>query len=177
MVFRLPVFGAWWRILPGRPLERGEDSTNLSINLSVGCCWRRNCILPARRPHRHRYRSCTFDPGVDLSVERPTKVGLRSRSLLLKTITGPSSAITWRLVPSASDRQRRSENSRGDRVEEHGYDHNGRCVAEVDPCYFRPTEANNLLRYSSKASTQLGWLPSVEIESSEIMIHDVSETK
>jgi GDPmannose 4,6-dehydratase len=35
----------------------------------------------------------------------------------------------------------------------------GKCVLEVDPVYFRPTEVDLLLGDSSKAKKELGWEP------------------
>ena len=47
---------------------------------------------------------------------------------------------------------------RGEGVEEKGYDKlSGRCVVEVDPAYFRPTEVDLLLGDPTKAHTKLGW--------------------
>lgn len=47
---------------------------------------------------------------------------------------------------------------RGEGLEEKGYDAaNGRCLVEVDPRYFRPTEVELLLGDPSKAEQKLGW--------------------
>ena len=47
---------------------------------------------------------------------------------------------------------------RGAGVDEKGYDKaNGRCLVEVDPRYFRPTEVELLLGDPSKAHQKLGW--------------------
>ncbi|MBB3657700.1 GDPmannose 4,6-dehydratase [Rhizobium sp. BK650] len=47
---------------------------------------------------------------------------------------------------------------RGEGVEEKGYDQiSGRCVIEIDPAYFRPTEVDLLLGDPTKAHTKLGW--------------------
>lgn len=47
---------------------------------------------------------------------------------------------------------------RGEGVEEKGYDKlSGRCVIEIDPAYFRPTEVDLLLGDPTKAHTKLGW--------------------
>ena len=49
---------------------------------------------------------------------------------------------------------------RGEGVEERGYDvASGRCLVEIDPRYFRPTEVDHLLGDASKAERQLGWKP------------------
>ena len=47
---------------------------------------------------------------------------------------------------------------RGEGVEEKGYDRaSGRCLVEVDPRYFRPTEVDLLLGDPGKARSRLGW--------------------
>lgn len=47
---------------------------------------------------------------------------------------------------------------RGHGVDEKGFDKNtGRCLVEVDPRYFRPTEVDLLLGDPSKAHQKLGW--------------------
>lgn len=47
---------------------------------------------------------------------------------------------------------------RGEGVEEKGYDtRDGRCLVEVDPRYFRPTEVELLLGDPTKAREKLGW--------------------
>jgi len=47
---------------------------------------------------------------------------------------------------------------KGTGVEEKGYDAStGRCLVEVDPRYFRPTEVELLLGDPTKAQTKLGW--------------------
>jgi GDPmannose 4,6-dehydratase len=49
---------------------------------------------------------------------------------------------------------------RGDGVDEKGFDTaTGRCLVEIDPRYFRPTEVDHLLGDASKAERQLGWKP------------------
>ena len=47
---------------------------------------------------------------------------------------------------------------RGSGIEEKGYDSaTGRCLVEVDPRYFRPTEVDLLIGDPTKARTKLGW--------------------
>ena len=47
---------------------------------------------------------------------------------------------------------------RGEGVDEKGYDKSdGRCLVEVDPRYFRPTEVELLLGDPAKAHQKLGW--------------------
>jgi GDPmannose 4,6-dehydratase len=51
---------------------------------------------------------------------------------------------------------------RGEGVDENGYDKDsGRCIVEVDPRYFRPTEVETLLGDPSKAKAKLGWEPRI----------------
>ena len=50
---------------------------------------------------------------------------------------------------------------RGAGVEEKGYDQAGRCLVEVDPRYFRPTEVETLLGDAGMARSRLGWTPQV----------------
>jgi GDPmannose 4,6-dehydratase len=46
----------------------------------------------------------------------------------------------------------------GSGAEEKGYDiRSGRCLVEIDPRYFRPTEVDFLLGDATKARTRLGW--------------------
>jgi len=46
---------------------------------------------------------------------------------------------------------------RGEGVDEKGYAGDGRCLVEVDPRYFRPTEVDLLLGDAGKAHQKLGW--------------------
>jgi GDPmannose 4,6-dehydratase len=47
---------------------------------------------------------------------------------------------------------------RGEGVEEKGYDSlSGKCIVEIDPRYFRPTEVELLIGDPSKAHQKLGW--------------------
>jgi GDPmannose 4,6-dehydratase len=48
---------------------------------------------------------------------------------------------------------------KGQGVEEKAFDQQGRCVVEVDPRYFRPTEVETLLGDATKAREKLGWTP------------------
>lgn len=52
----------------------------------------------------------------------------------------------------------------GQGVEEKGYDHNGKCIVQVDPRYFRPTEVETLLGDATKAREKLGWTPKISFE-------------
>ena len=49
---------------------------------------------------------------------------------------------------------------KGTGIDEKGYDTaSGKCLVEVDPRYFRPTEVETLLGDPSKAKEKLGWTP------------------
>lgn len=47
----------------------------------------------------------------------------------------------------------------GSGVDEKGFDEKGRCIVQVDPAYFRPSEVESLLGDAAKARAQLGWAP------------------
>ncbi|HUQ11792.1 MAG TPA: GDP-mannose 4,6-dehydratase [Steroidobacteraceae bacterium] len=47
----------------------------------------------------------------------------------------------------------------GSGVEERGFTRDGRCIVEVDPGYFRPTEVDTLLGDAGKARAKIGWKP------------------
>lgn len=51
----------------------------------------------------------------------------------------------------------------GNGVEEKGYWHN-KCIVQVDPRYFRPTEVDTLLGDPTKAKQKLGWVPKTSFE-------------
>src|SRR5450759_1472857 len=50
---------------------------------------------------------------------------------------------------------------KGKGVEEKGYDAAGKCIIQVDPRYFRPTEVETLLGDPTKAKEKLGWTPKI----------------
>jgi GDPmannose 4,6-dehydratase len=64
-------------------------------------------------------------------------------------------------------------------VDEKAYDASGRCVVEVDPRYFRPTEVDTLLGDASRARLELGWEPEIGFEQlvTEMVEHDVTEAR
>ncbi len=45
----------------------------------------------------------------------------------------------------------------GEGMAEKGYDPHGKCLVQIDPRYFRPTEVETLLGDASKAKKKLGW--------------------
>jgi len=49
-------------------------------------------------------------------------------------------------------------------VDEKGYDAEGKCIVQVDPRYFRPTEVETLLGDPTKAKEKLGWIPKITFE-------------
>ena len=53
---------------------------------------------------------------------------------------------------------------KGKGIDEKGYDQNGKCIVQVDPEYFRPTEVETLLGDATKAKTKLGWTPKISFE-------------
>ncbi|RZB34887.1 MAG: GDPmannose 4,6-dehydratase [Desulfobacteraceae bacterium Eth-SRB1] len=68
----------------------------------------------------------------------------------------------------------------GSGVNEKGIDcNNKRCLIEVDPRYFRPTEVETLLGDSTKAREKLGWKPEISFSSlvKEMEQEDLEEAK
>ncbi|MFB6225659.1 MAG: GDP-mannose 4,6-dehydratase [Candidatus Paceibacteria bacterium] len=68
----------------------------------------------------------------------------------------------------------------GDGVDEKGYDQKtGRCVVEVDPQYYRPTEVELLRGDSTKAREELGWSPKTSLETmvGEMIKHDKEKAR
>jgi len=54
---------------------------------------------------------------------------------------------------------------KGEGIDEKGYDKStGKCLVEVDPRYFRPTEVETLLGDPTKAKEKLGWVPKITLE-------------
>lgn len=65
-------------------------------------------------------------------------------------------------------------------IEEKGYDAStGKCIIEIDPRYFRPTEVDSLLGDASKARDQLGWAPKTSFHSLvvEMMSEDMKQAQ
>jgi GDPmannose 4,6-dehydratase len=68
----------------------------------------------------------------------------------------------------------------GEDEDEKGYDADtGRCVVEVDPRYYRPTEVHQLLGEAEKAREELGWTPSTSLEemAEEMVAHDLEQAQ
>lgn len=68
----------------------------------------------------------------------------------------------------------------GKGVDEKGYDSaTGRCLVEVDPRYFRPTEVDLLVGDPSKARTKLGWKHETSVRSlcAEMVREDLKTVK
>ncbi|HAO26210.1 MULTISPECIES: GDP-mannose 4,6-dehydratase [unclassified Methylophaga] len=62
----------------------------------------------------------------------------------------------------------------GKGVDEKGYDAEGKCIVQVDPRYFRPTEVETLLGDPTKAKEKLGWTPKISFEElvTEMVLED-----
>ncbi len=52
----------------------------------------------------------------------------------------------------------------GQGVDEKGFDTSGKCIIQVDPRYFRPTEVEALLGDPTKAKEKLGWTPKISFD-------------
>lgn len=61
----------------------------------------------------------------------------------------------------------------GQGVEEKGFNEAGKCIVQVDPRYFRPTEVETLLGDPTKAKQKLGWTPKISF--SELVSEMVRE--
>ncbi|RDH81033.1 MAG: GDP-mannose 4,6-dehydratase [endosymbiont of Galathealinum brachiosum] len=69
---------------------------------------------------------------------------------------------------------------KGEGSDEKGYDKiTGKCLVEVDPRYFRPTEVETLLGDPTKAKEKLGWVPKITLEEmvTEMVEHDLMIAK
>lgn len=69
---------------------------------------------------------------------------------------------------------------KGEGVDEKGYDRAaGGCLVEVDPRYFRPTEAETLLGDPTKAKKKLDWVPKLTLDEmvTEMVEHDLMIAK
>ena len=42
------------------------------------------------------------------------------------------------------------------------YNAEGKCIVQIDPRYFRPTEVDSLLGDASRAREKLGWTPTIK---------------
>jgi len=69
---------------------------------------------------------------------------------------------------------------KGEGIDQKGYDKStGKCLVEVDPRYFRPTEVETLLGDPTKAKEKLGWEPKITLEEivTEMVEHDLMIAK
>ncbi|MEM7438094.1 MAG: GDP-mannose 4,6-dehydratase [Pseudomonadota bacterium] len=68
---------------------------------------------------------------------------------------------------------------RGEGVDEKGYGTDGRCLVEVDPRYFRPTEVDLLIGEPSKAKQMLGWEAKITLDElvAEMVDADMAEAE
>jgi GDPmannose 4,6-dehydratase len=68
---------------------------------------------------------------------------------------------------------------KGEGVDEKGYDQDGKCIVQVDPRYFRPTEVETLLGDPSNAKTKLGWEPKITFKEmvSEMVREDLKSAE
>jgi GDPmannose 4,6-dehydratase len=67
----------------------------------------------------------------------------------------------------------------GNGVTERGLTADGRCIVEVDPGYFRPTEVDTLLGDASKARAKIGWTPKYSFQQlvDEMVDSDLAEAE
>ncbi len=68
----------------------------------------------------------------------------------------------------------------GTGVDEKGYDAaTGKCIVQVDPRYFRPTEVDTLLGDPTKAREKLGWVPKITFDElvSEMVREDLKSAQ
>lgn len=67
----------------------------------------------------------------------------------------------------------------GEGVDEKGYTKDGKCIVQVDPRYFRPTEVETLLGDPTKAKNKLGWTPKISFSElvSEMVREDYKSAK
>jgi len=69
---------------------------------------------------------------------------------------------------------------KGEGEDEKGFDADtGRCVVDIDPRYYRPTEVDLLLGDAEKAREQLGWTPQYSLDemAQEMVAEDIVEAK
>ena len=64
---------------------------------------------------------------------------------------------------------------RGQGVKEKGFNKSGRCIIEVDPLYYRPTEVDSLMGDKAQASKFLSWEPKTTFDNlvKEMTAHDL----
>ena len=67
----------------------------------------------------------------------------------------------------------------GEGLCEKAYDGNGKCVVQIDPRYFRPTEVDFLIGDASKAREELDWAPTISFDDlvNEMVDKDLERTQ
>lgn len=67
----------------------------------------------------------------------------------------------------------------GHGVEEKGFNEAGKCIVQIDPRYFRPTEVETLLGDPTKAKQKLGWTPKISFNElvSEMVREDLKSAE
>jgi GDPmannose 4,6-dehydratase len=67
----------------------------------------------------------------------------------------------------------------GEGLQEKGYDADGKCIVQVDPRYFRPSEVETLLGDAAKAKQKLGWVPKISFRElvAEMMREDLKSAE
>lgn len=68
---------------------------------------------------------------------------------------------------------------RGSGLDEKSFDAKGKCIVQVDPRYFRPTEVETLLGDPTKAKQKLGWSPKISFDElvSEMVREDLKSAE
>jgi GDPmannose 4,6-dehydratase len=67
----------------------------------------------------------------------------------------------------------------GHGIEEKGFNEAGKCIVQIDPRYFRPTEVETLLGDPTKAKQKLGWTPKISFNElvSEMVREDLKSAE
>ncbi len=67
----------------------------------------------------------------------------------------------------------------GQGAEEKGFDASGKCIVQVDPRYFRPTEVETLLGDPTKAKNKLDWTPKITFDElvAEMVMEDLKSAE
>lgn len=67
----------------------------------------------------------------------------------------------------------------GQGADEKGFDATGKCIVQVDPRYFRPTEVETLLGDPTKAKNKLNWTPKITFDElvAEMVLEDLKSAE